>query len=59
MNILIIGAGVIGTTYGWQLSEVGNNVTILAREKRFKELKKMEFVFAVLIIEMGKKILRI
>lgn len=40
MNILIIGAGVIGTTYGWQLSEVGNNVTILAREKRFKELKK-------------------
>lgn len=33
MNILIFGAGVIGTTYAWQLSEAGNNVTLLVREK--------------------------
>ncbi len=34
MKILIIGAGVIGATYGWQLSTAGHDVSILARPGR-------------------------
>lgn len=36
MNMLIYGAGVIGTTYGWQLSEAGHRITLLVRP----EIKK-------------------
>lgn len=32
MRILIIGAGVIGATYGWQLSQAGQDVTLLVRK---------------------------
>jgi ketopantoate reductase len=31
MNVLIVGAGVIGATYAWQMSLVGDEVTILVR----------------------------
>jgi 2-dehydropantoate 2-reductase len=31
MKILIFGAGVIGTTYGWQLAAAGQDVTLLVR----------------------------
>jgi ketopantoate reductase len=31
MKILVYGAGVIGTTYGWQLAEAGQDVTLLVR----------------------------
>ena len=31
MNILVFGAGVIGTIYAWQLSEAGQNVALLVR----------------------------
>jgi ketopantoate reductase len=31
MKILIYGAGVIGTTYGWQLAQAGQDVTLLVR----------------------------
>jgi 2-dehydropantoate 2-reductase len=31
MKILVYGAGVIGTTYGWQLAETGQDVTLLVR----------------------------
>lgn len=31
MKIMIFGAGVIGTTYAWQLSEAGHNITLLVR----------------------------
>jgi len=31
MNILIIGTGVIGCGYGWQLSESGNQITHFVR----------------------------
>ena len=37
MHILIIGAGVIGITYGWQFSKAGDHVTFLVRAER-KEL---------------------
>jgi len=31
MRILVVGAGVIGSTYAWQLAEAGHEVTMLAR----------------------------
>ena len=34
MKILIYGAGVIGCTYGWQLAEVGHDVTLLVRKEQ-------------------------
>ncbi|MFO7978623.1 MAG: 2-dehydropantoate 2-reductase N-terminal domain-containing protein [Bacteroidales bacterium] len=34
MKILVFGAGVIGTTYAWQLSEAGHDVSLLVRKQR-------------------------
>lgn len=34
MKILVFGAGVIGTTYAWQMSEAGHDVTLLVRKQR-------------------------
>lgn len=34
MKILVFGAGVIGTTYGWQLWEAGYDVSLLVRKQR-------------------------
>jgi 2-dehydropantoate 2-reductase len=31
MKILIYGAGIVGCTYGWQLSEAGYDITVLVR----------------------------
>lgn len=40
MKICIYGAGVIGSIFAGKLSLAGNDVTVLARGKRFEELKK-------------------
>lgn len=40
MKILIIGTGVIGSTYGWQLSESGNQITHFVRSGQKENLKK-------------------
>jgi 2-dehydropantoate 2-reductase len=34
MKILIFGAGVIGTTYGWQFAKAGQNVSLLVRDEK-------------------------
>lgn len=39
-NILIYGAGVIGSTFGGLIAKSGENVTILARNKRLQDLKE-------------------
>lgn len=39
MNILVFGAGVIGTLYAWQLSEAGHNVSLLVRPGRKQNLE--------------------
>jgi 2-dehydropantoate 2-reductase len=39
-NILIYGAGVIGSTYGGLLAKSGHKVTLLARNKRLSELRE-------------------
>ena len=39
MNILVIGAGVLGSLYAARLQESGNSVTILSRGKRLEEIR--------------------
>ncbi len=39
MNILIIGAGVLGSLYSAKLMAAGNQVTVLARGKKFQEIR--------------------
>lgn len=34
MKILIYGAGIVGCTYGWQLSKAANDITILVRKEK-------------------------
>jgi 2-dehydropantoate 2-reductase len=40
MNVLIVGAGVIGTIYGWALSEAGHTVTHFVRPGRSAKLSE-------------------
>lgn len=40
MNILILGAGVLGSMYAGLLSEGGHDVTVLARGKRLAEIRE-------------------
>ncbi|WMJ77530.1 MULTISPECIES: ketopantoate reductase family protein [unclassified Sedimentibacter] len=39
MNILVYGAGVIGSIFAGKLALAGNNVSVLARGKRLEEIK--------------------
>ncbi|MDR1201528.1 MAG: hypothetical protein LBL58_07870 [Tannerellaceae bacterium] len=34
MKILIYGAGIVGSTYGWQLSKTGHEITVLVRPEK-------------------------
>ena len=43
MKILILGAGVIGTTYAWQLSNAGQDVTLLVRKEKSERIQKEGF----------------
>lgn len=40
MNILIFGAGVLGSLYGARLKQAGQEVTILARGERFSQISR-------------------
>lgn len=51
MKILIYGAGVVGCTYGWQLSKVGYDVTVLVRKGQKELVQKMVFILFVLTLE--------
>ena len=50
-KILIFGAGVIGSIYGGKLALAGHNVSVLARNKRLKELE----LNGLLLSENGKQ----
>lgn len=39
IKVLIYGAGVIGSIFAGKLANIGVQITVLAREKRYKELK--------------------
>ncbi|WP_075557329.1 ketopantoate reductase family protein [Parabacteroides timonensis] len=40
MKILIYGAGVIGCTYGWQLTKAGHDITVLVRQGKKSRIEK-------------------
>ncbi|MDR3141173.1 MAG: ketopantoate reductase family protein [Tannerellaceae bacterium] len=40
MKILIYGAGIVGSAYGWQLSEAGHEVTVLVRPEKKQTVKE-------------------
>jgi ketopantoate reductase len=40
MKILVVGAGVIGTTYAWQLSNAGQEVVLFVREGKREKIQK-------------------
>jgi len=40
MKILIYGAGIVGCTYGWQLSEAGHDVSVLVRKGKKEQVDK-------------------
>ncbi len=47
MKILIFGAGTLGTLMATRLYEAGQNVTLLARGRRFEDLKKYGAVIKI------------
>jgi ketopantoate reductase len=40
MKILVLGAGVIGTTYAWQLSDAGHDVSLLVRKSKKEQMER-------------------
>ncbi len=44
MKFLVVGAGGVGGYIGGRLSEKGNDVTFLVRQKRAEQLKKTGLV---------------
>ena len=40
MKILIYGAGIVGSTYGWQLSKVGHEITVLVRPEKKQAIEE-------------------
>ena len=40
MKILIYGAGIVGTTYGWQLSKAGHEIAVLVRPEKKQATKE-------------------
>lgn len=40
MKILIYGAGIVGCTYGWLLSDVGHDVTALVWQEKKQDIEK-------------------
>lgn len=39
MKILVVGAGVVGSTYAWQLSQDGHQVALYVRSERARQIK--------------------
>jgi len=40
MKILIYGAGIVGCTYGWQLSKSGHDVSVLVRKEKKQQIEE-------------------
>ncbi|MFZ5353124.1 MAG: ketopantoate reductase family protein [Bacillota bacterium] len=54
MRLLIVGTGVIGSTYAWQLSKAGHNVTLLAKAHTV-EMYKTQGLTIEFVDKRGKK----
>jgi len=57
MKILVLGAGVIGTTYAWQLSLAGAEVTLWVRPERKAAIERDGIPLDVLDMRGGKRVL--
>ncbi len=55
MKILIYGAGVVGCTYGWQLSKAGCDVTVLVRKGQKEFVQKNGISFKMDATEENRK----
>ncbi|MFD3157329.1 ketopantoate reductase family protein [Haloimpatiens sp. FM7330] len=55
MKILIIGTGVIGSVYGWQLFESGNDVTHFVRKGKKQMIEKQGIHIRCLDMRVGEK----
>ncbi len=53
MKILIIGAGVIGITYAWQISEAGYDVTVYVRKGKKEKIEREGFAIECLDLRKG------
>jgi len=40
MKILIFGSGIVGSTYGWQLSESGHSVSVLVKKEKKQQIEE-------------------
>lgn len=56
MKILIYGAGIVGCTYGWQLSEAGYDITVLVRPDKKEDIEREGIAINCSDFRSGKKI---
>lgn len=55
MKILIYGVGVIGVTYGWQLSLSGNDITMMVKPEKKQQIEKNGFSIHCSDFRYGEK----
>lgn len=55
-KILVFGAGVIGSTYGGLLAKSGHEVTFLARNKRYEQLRETGLLISRIIQKKPEKV---
>lgn len=58
MKILIYGAGVVGSTYGWQLAEAGYDVTLLVRKEKRRQLEESGINIHCADFRSGRRVIK-
>lgn len=58
MKLLVFGAGIMGLTYAWQLSEAGHDVSILVRKEKKELFEKTGITINCWDFRDGKKQIR-
>ena len=57
MKILVLGAGVIGTTYAWQLSQAGADVTLWIRPERKDAIEEEGLRLDCIDLRHGRRVI--
>lgn len=58
MKILIYGAGIVGCTYGWQLSEAGCDITVLVRPNKKESIEQEGITINCSDFRSGTKVVK-
>lgn len=58
MKILIYGAGIVGCTYGWQLSEAGCDITVLVRPDKKESIEQEGITINCSDFRSGTKVVK-